>query len=90
MEISYRRILTARVAAYLFAEAIPDLVQVFDFQKGHGAPLLDPLLVEGMIVQREDGFNVLPLAFFGDDTRSTFVPWTGDEMMYGANPFGFG
>lgn len=41
-------------------------------------------------MQWEDGFNVLPLAFFWNDASSTFLARTGDEMMYDAKPFGLG
>lgn len=74
----------------LLPKAISDLVQVLNFEEGHGAPLLDPFLIECVIMQGEDGFDVLPLTFLRCDTRSTFLRWACNKVVKDTKPLSFG
>ena len=68
----------------LFAKAISDLIQILDFEEGHGAPSLDPLLVECVIVQWEDGLDILPFTFLRYDTCSSLLLRACNKMVYDA------
>lgn len=88
--ISYPHRVVGPQTTYFFAKAIPYLVQILNLQESHSTPFLDPFLVERVVMQREDGLHILPLAFFWNDAGSAFVPRTGDEVVYDAKPFGLG
>lgn len=67
--------------SYLLAKSVADLIQILGLKEIFGAPSLDPLLIIGVIVQCEDGFNVLPLSFLGCYPGSSFVFWISDELV---------
>ena len=69
------------VVCDFLAKSIPDLIQVLRFEKCHGGPFLDPLLVEGMIVEGENRLHVLPLTMCGNNPRISFFLWTCDQLV---------
>jgi hypothetical protein len=77
------------VKAHLLSQAVPDIIQVFRCQEVLRCPLLDPVLVVGMIVQRKDGFNVLPLSLLGRYASPSFRRRVGYELVYYTQSLGF-
>lgn len=41
-----------------------------------------------MIMEREDGLDVLPLSLVRCDASSSLGHWVGDELVYDPQPFG--
>lgn len=62
-----------KVKSNVLAELVPDFVKVGLIKKIFLRPLLNPGLVESMVVQREDTLDILPLAIPGGDTRTTII-----------------
>ena len=89
MNVSITALDKGEVVADLFAKPVSDLIKVLGFEESHGAPFLDPFLVECMVVKGKDGLDVLPLTLHGDDASSSFFPRAGDEMMDDSKPLGF-
>jgi hypothetical protein len=74
--------------AYLLSQPVSDVVQIFRRQDVLRGPLLNPILVVGMVVQRKDGLDVLPFSLFGCYASSTFRGRVGDELVYYAQSLG--
>ena len=77
-------------STYLFSKLVSYFVQVLRLQKGCRAPLLDPGLVEGMIVEREYRLHTLPALAFWNDAGAAFEAWARDKVMNDSISFAIG
>lgn len=78
-----------RCHAHLLAHAIADVVEIFRLKEVGRGPLLDPVLVVGVVVQREDGLDAFPLALLGGDASTTLGGRVCDELVNDSQAFGF-
>lgn len=78
-----------KIKGDLLAKLVADLVDIAVVQEVLGAPLLDPRLVERVVVQREDGGDKLPLAPLGSYARAAFILGFGYEEVCQPQPLGF-
>jgi len=70
------------VETCLLSQTVPDIIQVLGSQEVLRGPLLDPVLVVGVVVQRKDGFDILPLSLLGCDASAAFGRRVGNELVY--------
>jgi hypothetical protein len=76
------------VKAYLLSQSVPDIVQIFRRQEVLRGPLLNPVLVVSMVVQRKDRLDILPFSLLGCYASSTFGRRVCDELVYYAQSLG--
>lgn len=75
--------------SHLLAQAVPDVVQILRLKEVLRRPLLEPVLVVGMVVQGKDGLDILPRTLLWSDARTAFGYGVGDELIYDSQPLGF-
>lgn len=74
---------------YLCSEEVADLVEVLGGEDEAAAEILQEGEIGGLVVQREDALDVLPLAPPGRDGRPAVRLGPVDEMLYGEDVLGF-
>lgn len=84
-----RRRPASETTSYLFTQAIADLIEVFGLEEVLRAPLLNPGVIVGMVVQSEDRLDLLPVALLGRDAGTTLGLWVCDELVYDSQALGF-
>ena len=84
------RLEKGKVKGHTLAEPVADLVDILIVQVVLCAPLLNPLAVEGMVMQRKHRRNILPFSRLGCNSRAAFVAGVGDEEIGKSEALGFG
>lgn len=64
-----------------FTKLVSNVVDVALLQDILAAPLLDPILVEFVTMQRKYGLNVFPLCIGRSNSSTTFVTWLRDHKV---------
>jgi hypothetical protein len=75
-------------SAHLGPEQVPNLVKIFHGQNQSLAKVLQQSLILGLIMEWENGFDMLPLAPFGGDTSTTKRFRPAYEVIDGKNILG--
>lgn len=79
-----------RTAVYLFTKFVPNLIQVFPGQKGFLTPVLNPRLIRGIVMQRKDGINILPLSLLGCEISPSILFGRGEHVINHTKPLSIG
>lgn len=77
-----------KVEGDALAKLVSDIVDIGLLQGVLAAPLLDPLLVERMVVKGKDGIDMLPLAIGGRDSGAALIAGLGDHEVDQAQTLG--
>jgi hypothetical protein len=75
------RLEEGEIEADLLPESVANLVEITGSKERFLTPILDQLFVRGFVVQREDGFYMLPLSILGCYPGTSFTLWQGDHIV---------
>lgn len=79
-----------KIKRNVLAKLVSNVVQIGLVQDILLAPFVQPLLVESIVMKREDGLDIFPLSLSLGDSRAPFISSLGNQQVYQPQPLGFG